>query len=188
MCDSPNYSTYQHLESLVFVLFFFTFEIYSSINLLRYKSQAVTFAGFKDAVWLTSVLVYSYVTIATINIQTHSQPFYCPPKVPSACCLQWGQSTGLWPCLPHPISYNLPFTEFHINGVTQGEGFHWVFFEIQPLCCVQEYFLYPPLFDSIGPSQFVYLFVIGWSVCCSQLGVLINITRKAIGVFFIILE
>lgn len=139
MCDSPNYSTHQHLESLVFVLLFFTFEIYSSIDLLRYKSQAITCAGFKDTAWLTSVLVHSYGTITTVNIQIHSRPFHChPTKASSACSPQSGQSTGLWPCpLPQPISYNLPFTEFHINGVTQWVGFSLsVFWDPAILLCL----------------------------------------------------
>lgn len=119
--------------------FFFTFEIYSSIDLLRYKSQAITCAGFKDTAWLTSVLVHSYGTTTTVNIQIHSRPFYCPPpKASSACSPQSGQSTGLWPCpLPPPISYHLPFTEFHINGVTQWVGFSLsVFWDPAILLCL----------------------------------------------------
>lgn len=137
---TPPTSTWNHW--LLFY-FFFTFEIYSPTDLLRYKSQAITFAGFKDTVWLTSVLVYSYVTITTINIQIHSQPFHYPPKVPSACSLQLGKSNGLWPCPrspsappPAPIPYNLPFTEFHINGAIQWVGFSLsVFWDPAILLC-----------------------------------------------------
>lgn len=91
--------------------FFFTFEIYSSIDLLRYKSQAITCAGFKDTAWLTSVLVHSYGTTTTVNIQIHSRPFYCPPQ--SFLCMFSAVRAVHWSLtLPPAPTYLLP-SSFH---------------------------------------------------------------------------